>query len=59
MHVLGLVDTFCPMVYTTSWIVQRFLGNLAKIGRQASDYYACALLEISKLHSDLERTLEK
>ena len=35
------------------------LGNLAKIGRQASDYYACALLEFLKLCSDLFRTLEK
>ena len=35
------------------------LGNLAKIGLQASDYYACALLEFLKLCSDLFRTLEK
>ena len=35
------------------------LGNRAKIGRQSSDYYTCALLEFLKLHLDLERTLEK
>ena len=27
-------------------------GNLAKIGRQASDYYACALLEFMEFGKD-------
>ena len=37
----------------------RGFKNLAKIDRQASDQYACALLEFLKFCSDLERTLEK
>ena len=42
-----------------SYAVTEVLGNLAKIGCQASDYYACALLEFLKLHSDLKGIVEK